>query len=277
MNTVFFDSHQSDSDRRKQLYDGQLFVFSPVPSATALCALGRRLAEEAFAPLDPRVAQDTLSVEAFAAILADLKPKFIHHPDAKKLIPGIFRELGCDLDKMYFDLPRMRTATHHGYLTSGIAYAFHPHRDTWYSAPSCQVNWWLPIYDVTPENVMAFHPGYWNRPVRNGSADYNYYEWNKVSRKNAAQHIKTERVSSLTPTNRSNSTRRSGSFAMSAVSSSFLRRICIPPCPIHRAKPDSASISEPSISMMWRKNAARPMSIRRAPVQRFGISSAPRT
>ena len=192
MNTVFFDSHQSESDRRTQLYDGQLFVFSPVPSATALCALGRRLAEEAFAPLDPRVAQDTLSVEAFAAILADLKPKFIHHPDAKKLIPAIFRELGCDLDKTYFDLPRMRTATHHGYLTSGIAYAFHPHRDTWYSAPSCQLNWWLPIYDVTPENVMAFHPRYWNRAVRNGSADYNYYEWNKVNRKNAAQHIKTD-------------------------------------------------------------------------------------
>jgi hypothetical protein len=29
----------------------------------------------------------------------------------------------------------MRSATAHEYLTTGIAYAFHPHRDTWYSAP----------------------------------------------------------------------------------------------------------------------------------------------
>lgn len=192
MNTVFFDSRMSDRDRRERLYNGQLFVFSPLPSAAALCELGRRLAEEAFAPLDPRDAQHSLPVETFAAILAELKPRFIHHPDAKTLIPRMLEELGCDLDKTYFDVPRMRTATHGGYLTSGIAYAFHPHRDTWYSAPLCQLNWWLPIYAVTPDNVMAFHPRYWSQAVRNGSHEYNYYEWNKVSRKTAAQQIKTD-------------------------------------------------------------------------------------
>ena len=46
------------------------------------------------------------------------------------------------------------------------------------------------IYDIAPENAMAFHPRYWNQAVRNGSAEYNYYEWNKVSRATAAQHIK---------------------------------------------------------------------------------------
>ena len=44
-------------------------------------------------------------------------------------------ELGCDPEQTYFDVPRMRTATQRDYLTTGIAYAFHPHRDTWYSAP----------------------------------------------------------------------------------------------------------------------------------------------
>jgi len=39
---------------------------------------------------------------------------------------------------------------------------------------------------------MAFHPGYWSKPVKNGSADFNYYEWNSEGRKNAAQHIKTD-------------------------------------------------------------------------------------
>ncbi len=49
------------------------------------------------------------------------------------------------------------------YLTSGIAYAFHPHRDTWYSAPFNQINWWMPVYDIRPDNAMAFHLRYWDR------------------------------------------------------------------------------------------------------------------
>jgi len=192
MNTIFFDSTMNDDERRQHLYNGQLFVFSPCPSAIALCEFARELIEEAFAPLDPREAQYSLPVEEYVAILAKLKPYFIHHPKSKQFIQGILSELGCDLSKTYFDVPRMRTATHGGYLTSGIAYAFHPHRDTWYSAPSCQLNWWFPIYDIESENAMAFHPRYWSQPVKNGSSGYNYDEWNKQSRKNAAQHIKTD-------------------------------------------------------------------------------------
>jgi hypothetical protein len=48
----------------------------------------------------------------------------------------------------------------------------------------------MPIYDLTPDNCMAFHLQYWNRSVKNGSARYNYHSWNLESRYNAAQHVK---------------------------------------------------------------------------------------
>ena len=179
----------SDDARRRSLYDGQLFVFSPSPSSLALVRLARHMAQEAFGALDPESAQFSLPVEKYVEILADLKPRFIHHPTCKELLPKILGKLGCDLQKTYFDVPRMRTATDSGYLTAGIAYAFHAHRDTWYSAPMCQINWWMPVYDIEPANAMAFHLRYWARPVRNGSAEYNYAEWNRESRRNAAQHI----------------------------------------------------------------------------------------
>lgn len=192
MTAIFFDSDLSDDKRRDYLFKGQLFVYSPCPSAIAMCEFARELIEAAFAPLDPREAQHSLPVEEYAAILAKLKPTFIHHPKSKQFLQGILKELGCDLTKTYFDIPRMRTATSDGYLTSGIAYAFHPHRDTWYSATQCQLNWWFPIYDVVPDNVMAFHPQYWDEPVANGSSGYNYYQWNKTSRQSAVQHIKQD-------------------------------------------------------------------------------------
>lgn len=189
MNTIFFDQRVSDDIRRQRLYEGQLFLSSPLPSSIALCNFAREMAQEAFAPLDPRHAQHHLPVEKFAAILSELKPKFIHHPRSKQLIQQILKEMGCDLEQTYFDVPRLRTSTDAGYLTSGISYAFHPHRDTWYSAPFCQINWWIPVFEIQPDNIMAFHPYYWDHPVRNGSHDYNYQEWNRTSRQLASQQI----------------------------------------------------------------------------------------
>jgi ectoine hydroxylase-related dioxygenase (phytanoyl-CoA dioxygenase family) len=130
-----------------------------------------------------------MPVEQYAAILEVLKPKFIHHPRCKELIKGVLKELGCELEKVYFDVPRLRTSTSDNYLSSGLAYAFHPHRDTWYSAPQNQINWWMPVTEMVPENSMAFHPRYWKEPVKNSSRDYNYYRWNKESRSSAAKQI----------------------------------------------------------------------------------------
>jgi hypothetical protein len=192
MKTVLFDARVDEAVRRNQLYDGELFVFSPTPSSLALVNLARELIQDAFGDLDPETAQYHLPVEQYAAVLADLKPKFIHHPESKRCIQGILRELGCDLEKTYFDVPRMRTATSDDYLTTGIAYAFHPHRDTWYSAPQCQLNWWMPIYEIETGRSMAIHPRYWTQPVRNGSHTYNYAEWNRTSRFNASEHLKKD-------------------------------------------------------------------------------------
>ncbi len=192
MNTIFLDAPIDDNKRRELLYRGQLLVYSPTPSSLKLVNFARQMAEEALQPYEPETAQYHLPVERYAGILAELKPKFIHHPISKECIQGIFRELGVDSHKTFFDVPRMRTSTSDDYLKTGIAYAFHPHRDTWYSAPMCQINWWMPIYPIVPENAMAFHPRYWSEPVRNGSAEYNYAEWNRTSRQNAAQFVKED-------------------------------------------------------------------------------------
>jgi len=100
-------------------------------------------------------------------------------------------DLGFSLEKTYFDVPRMRSSTSDDFLTSGIAYAFHPHRDT------C-----IPR-DVPDQLVAAdlpdrcgkcdgFSSAVLSQAVRNGSAEYNYAEWNRTSRQNAAQFIKQD-------------------------------------------------------------------------------------
>jgi hypothetical protein len=192
MNTIYVDSRVSDERRRKLLYEGQLFTYSARPSSTAFTEFARQMIEEAFGPLDPLTAQYEMSVEKFVEIFAPLKPRFIHHPESKRLIKEMLADFGCDPETTYLDVPRLRAVTSDGYLTSGVGYAHHPHRDTWYSAPQCQINWWLPIYEIESESSMAFHPRYWTEPVKNGSRAFNYYEWNSSGRASAAQHITSD-------------------------------------------------------------------------------------
>lgn len=189
MANIYFDSSMSDEERRQKIFEGDIFVLSPTAASLELCALAEEILKEAFAPYDPETAQDHMPVEQFASILAEVKPQFIHHPGCKHLIPQVLDSAGCDLEKNYFDVPRLRTSTAKNYLTTGIAYAFHPHRDTWYSAAQCQINWWMPVRPVRSDNCMSFYPKYFSSPVKNGSSNYDYYRWNKENRKDAARHI----------------------------------------------------------------------------------------
>ncbi len=190
--SIYFDSRLSDDERRTRLYAGDIFVLSETAGSRELIALARDMLQTAFAAHDPRRIHEHQTPEEVATILSKLKPQFIHHPTCKTLLPRILREHGCDLERIYFDVPRMRSAYPPQFLRSGIAYAFHAHRDTWYSAPMCQLNWWIPIYPLEPDNAMAFYPRYFSEPVRNNSEIFNYYEWNTKSRATAAQHVKTD-------------------------------------------------------------------------------------
>jgi hypothetical protein len=192
MDTLYVDPEYSDAERRSQLYAGQLVVYSARPGSDALVAHAREMISEAFGNLDPETAQEAMPVEEYAKLLADLKPRFIHHSRSKEFIQQLLNEMGCDADRTYFDVPRMRSSTSHGYLTTGIAYAFHPHRDTWYSAPMSQINWWIPIFPVVSENVIAFHPRYFDRAVINNSWEFNYGEWTETGRREAAKQIGTD-------------------------------------------------------------------------------------
>jgi hypothetical protein len=192
MNTVYFDPGFDEATRRERLYDGQLVVLGPRPSTIALVEHARLMIEEAFGDIDPLTAQYEMSVERYVEICTPLKPAFIHNDRTKELLKAVVEDFGCDLAETYVDVPRLRMVTSDGYLTAGVGYAHHPHRDTWYSAPFQQFNWWLPIYEIESASSMAFHPHYWEQPVKNGSSEFNYYEWNSAGRKDAAKHIKSD-------------------------------------------------------------------------------------
>jgi hypothetical protein len=183
---------QVDDRGRARVFAGEVLHVPARPAAEAFRAHAWAMVEAAFAPCEPHAAQHELSIEAYVSVLARLKPDFCHDPVNKQLLGAMLVEAGCDPETTYFDLPKLRVVTSDGYLTSGLGYAYRPHRDTWYAAPASQVNWWTPLTPVQPNSTLAFHPQWWETPVANDSDGFDAYAWNSGGRANAAQFITSD-------------------------------------------------------------------------------------
>lgn len=164
-----------EAERRTALYAGDVVVYTDVPEIADFAAFTRGLIEEVFAPDVPTAVHASRTSDELADLLIDFKPRFIHHPESKEHVRRITTALGCDPGELYVDVPKLRTAFPEGHLSTGIAYAFQAHRDTWYAAPPQQINWWMPVWPAEPNNVMEFFPRGFGNEIPNNSGDYNYY------------------------------------------------------------------------------------------------------
>ena len=185
MVAIILNSRSGDLERRNALFEGRYLVNSASDATLALVAHAEAMIRAALAPHDPQTAQDEMDVAQFVARVGPLKSAFTNHLRTKHLVRDILAEYGADLQRTYFDVPRLRVAPHGGYLSAGVSYAYKAHRDTWYSSPHCQVNYWTPVFQVTSERAMSMFPEYWDRAVPNTSDQFDYDEWCRVGRQQA--------------------------------------------------------------------------------------------
>jgi hypothetical protein len=189
MVAIYVDHPLPDDARRRLLFDGALLLNSRSKATVALSEYAGSMIGEAFSPHAPETAQNDIPVQEFVERVAPLKKAFTNAQRTKELIRDVLIDAGCDLADTYFDVPRLRVVPHGGYLSAGVSYAYKPHRDTWYAAPLAQINWWMPIYAVTPQRAMSFFPEYWDKSVRNSSCDFDYEEWCTVGRPGAVSQV----------------------------------------------------------------------------------------
>jgi hypothetical protein len=179
---VRFDQPVGGLIPRAQMYGGALNITSPSTTSVAFAMFARELIGEAFGGRDPELAQFDLPAADHAAVLNALKPRFIHHCESTRFVQQLLLDRGCDPETTYFDVPRLRASTSDDYLATGNAQPWHPHRDTWSSAPLAQLNHWMPVYDVTDDNSMAVHTEYFSQAIPNTSASFDYHQWHARDR-----------------------------------------------------------------------------------------------
>jgi hypothetical protein len=170
------ESELNDNDRRASLFAGDLIVYGPRPSTLSVVDLAHHMIEQMLGA-NPQWAQQRLSESEFSVLFSGAERNFSHRQSAIELVSQLATDLGCDPSTTYVSRPSISAITGHGFLPHGLGGPQHPHRDTWFAASPCQVNWWLPLYDVDTSSAIAFHPRYWESPIPNSSVDFNYERW----------------------------------------------------------------------------------------------------
>jgi hypothetical protein len=188
---IVVDPAVSGDDLRQQLYAGNLVILTRLQALGDFVEYTREELTELFSPHDPQYAHEHIDPPEMARILSAWKPHFIHADRSKKLVRAVIEEAGFPAENTHYDLPKPRTSFPVGHLTSGVAFAFPWHRDTWYSAPAQQINWWLPIFPVREDNAMSFDLASFDRAVPNTSDAFDYYQ-NNASRLTTATGVTRE-------------------------------------------------------------------------------------
>jgi len=186
--TVLVDPDLRDDALRQALYDGKLIVLTRLQAVADLVEYTRDQLTELFSPYEPQHAHEHIEPAEMAKLLGVWKPRWIHSDRSKRLVCDIITQAGLPAEFTHFDVPRPRTSFPVGHLTTGVAAAFPWHRDSWYSAPFQQLNWWLPIFPVREDNSMAFDLNGFGRAVPNTSATFDYYR-NNSQRLTAAKQV----------------------------------------------------------------------------------------
>lgn len=178
MSTILVNPSCANLELRQSLFAGEIVLFTGLPAVAELVEHTRSELNDLFNGQDPLHVHEHLSPEELASILSQWKPSFMRLERSMQLAKEIIRQCGFDPKLTHFDLLKPRTSYPTGHLTTGIAYAFPWHRDTWYAAAPQQINLWLPIWELQSSNAMAFDPAAFGKLVPNNSSDFDYYRRN---------------------------------------------------------------------------------------------------
>lgn len=166
------DGGLAPKELAERIYAGRILFFDGLPAVAALIEETRAILEEVFDGAFPPTAFRALGDEGFRTSLRKAQKRFADSPEIARHYTDALIAAGAEPEATYRDRLILRAAPPFN-APSGSGYGRLPaHRDSWGAGLDCQINWWLPIYDITAERTMAIFPYAWDRKVVNDSAGW---------------------------------------------------------------------------------------------------------
>ena len=157
---------------RERVHRGELVVFRALPAMQGLAARVRAMAETAFAPHSPPLAQDAFAPADFLARAAALRQAFMREAEPRADFRRVIESLGLDPDATYADRLILRLQPSGGTHSGRRVRDLPPHRDTWGSNLMAQINLWGPVFPLDPGATMVIWPTLFERSLPNTSAGW---------------------------------------------------------------------------------------------------------
>ncbi len=88
-------------------------------------------------------------------------------------------DLNFEIDDTYCDQMTIRFSPSIKEQAKGLLKPVKPHRDTWASNFQHQINWWVPLHDLSKNNSIFFIPKYFSKSVRNDSKEWSFESFKK--------------------------------------------------------------------------------------------------
>ncbi|MEZ5524442.1 MAG: hypothetical protein R3E62_05675 [Pseudomonadales bacterium] len=169
--------HLSERQRSEMLFRGEVLVFRNVPAMHELIAYTDALLQQYLGEGDPTTIQARLGEADYLELMGEAQQAFRTGREPKALFFKALGEVGVDPESTYWDHFPLRVVPYGGTHKGGRCEWVDVHRDSWGSTIDAQVNWWAPIYPITPARSMAFFPEYWHRPLANDTATWSIDEY----------------------------------------------------------------------------------------------------
>ncbi|MEH6446763.1 MAG: hypothetical protein V7784_22945 [Oceanospirillaceae bacterium] len=174
MQIIRLDQPIEDKQRAELLFAGHLLIYQQRQSMLELISLTKEILRQYLGELNPIHAQHELNKQTFLSLTGAAQHQFRHSSQARELFFKVLIECGVDTKKSYYDHFPLRIVPysnqHHGAHRAAIGH----HRDTWGSNIHSQQNWWAPIFDLTAQRTLAIYPDYWQNPLANTTATWDF-------------------------------------------------------------------------------------------------------
>ncbi len=165
---------------REAIYAGKVIR---IPSTTA----SRRLVADVWAAIEAEFGTETkrrelqfkLPGDELYARVGKIRKRIATEAVFQERLYELLSEQGFVTGDNAVDPVRLRAVTHLGHENPKAAPAYTAHRDSWYANPQAQINWWVPLHDVTAADSFAFFYSLFDKAVENNSGDFDYDEWMK--------------------------------------------------------------------------------------------------
>lgn len=168
------DGPLDDAARAALVFAGALVVHRNLAAMHALIAATKVLLAEAFAPHEALSAHTGLSPDTYRDRVAAVSKRFAANPAIDSLYRAVFAAVGVDPAATYGDRLRLRILPPDASYWDRRIRPLQAHRDTWGSNVMQQINWWAPVYPVAADRTMALYPRYWDKPIANTSAGWDF-------------------------------------------------------------------------------------------------------